>query len=51
MMVMAAFLVGCGAGETSYDSTYKMVLKHGEKETTLTLELKPDNTFVGTNSK
>ena len=51
MMVMAAFLVGCGGGETSYDGTYKMVLKNGEKETTLTLELKPDNTFVGTNSK
>jgi len=51
MMVMAAFLLGCGGGETSYDGTYKMVLKHGEKETTLTLELKPHNTFVGTNSK
>ena len=49
-MVMVAFLVGCGGGETSYDGTYKMVLKQGEKEMTLTLELNPDNTFVGTNS-
>ena len=47
---MVAFLVGCGGGETSYDGTYKMVLKQGEKEMTLTLELNPDNTFVGTNS-
>ena len=50
MMVAAALLVGCGGGETSYDGTYKMVLKQGEKEMTLTLELNPDNTFVGTNS-
>ena len=50
MMVAVAFLVGCGGGETSYDGTYKMVLKQGEKEMTLTLELNPDNTFVGTNS-
>jgi len=50
-MVMVAFLVGCGGGETSYDGTYKMVLKQGEKEMTLTLELNPDNTFVVTNSK
>ena len=49
IMVMVAFLVGCGGGETSYDGTYKMVLKQGEKEMTLTLELNPDNTFVGTN--
>ena len=49
-MVMVAFLVGCGGGETSYDGTYKMVLKQGEKEMTLTLELNPNNTFVGTNS-
>ena len=47
---MVAFLVGCGGGETSYDGAYKMVLKQGEKEMTLTLELNPDNTFVGTNS-
>ena len=51
IMVMVAFLVGCGGGETSYDGTYKMVLKQGEKEMTLTLELNPDNTFVVTNSK
>ena len=51
IMVMVAFLVGCGGGETSYDGTYKMVLKQGEKEIILTLELNPDNTFVGTNSK
>jgi len=50
MMIAAALLVGCGGGETSYDGTYKMVLKQGEKEMTLTLELKPDNTFVGTKS-
>tara|TARA_A100001037_G_scaffold249298_1_gene231961 strand:+ start:151 stop:534 length:384 start_codon:yes stop_codon:yes gene_type:complete len=50
MMVAAVLLVGCGGGETSYDGTYKMVLKQGEKEMTLTLELKPDSTFVGTNS-
>ena len=50
IMVMVAFLVGCGGVETSYDGTYKMVLKQGEKEMTLTLELNPDNTFVGTNS-
>ena len=37
IMVMVAFLVGCGGGETSYDGTYKMVLKQGEKEMTLTL--------------
>ena len=30
IMVMVAFLVGCGGGETSYDGTYKMVLKQGE---------------------
>ena len=51
MMVAAVLFVGCGGGETSYDGTYKMVLKQGEKEMTLTLELNPDNTFVGTNSK
>ena len=51
IMVMVAFLVGCGGGETSYDGTYKMVLKQGEDEMTLTLELKPDNKFVGTNSE
>ena len=50
MMVAAVLFVGCGGGETSYDGTYKMVLKQGEKEMTLTLELNPDNTFVGTNS-
>ena len=50
MMVAAVFFVGCGGGETSYDGTYKMVLKQGEKEMTLTPELNPDNTFVGTNS-
>ena len=50
MMVAAVLFVGCGGGETSYDGTYKMVLKQGEDEMTLTLELKPDNTFVGTNS-
>ena len=38
MVVMAALLVGCAGGETSYDGTYKMVLKQGEKEMTLTLE-------------
>ena len=51
MMVAAVLLVGCGGGETSYDGTYKMVLKQGEDEMTLTLELKPDNKFVGTNSE
>ena len=51
MMVAAVFFVGCGGGETSYDGTYKMVLKQGEDEMTLTLELKPDNKFVGTNSE
>ena len=50
MMVAAVLFVGCGGGETSYDGTYKMVLKQGEKEMTLTLELNRDNTFVGTNS-
>ena len=42
MMVIVAFLVGCGGGETSYGGTYKMVLKKGEKAMTLTLELNPD---------
>ena len=51
MMVAAVLFVGCGGGETSYDGTYKMVLKQGEDEMTLTLELKPDNKFVGTNSE
>ena len=49
-MVIVAFLVGCGGGETSYDGTYKIVLKQGEKEMTLTLELNTDNAFAGTNS-
>ena len=47
MMVMVAFLVGCGGGEGSgHAGTYAMTMKILGEELQIRFELKSDNTFT-----